>query len=132
MTDRTKVLVVEDTQIAQKVAKIILVDLKCDVDIAENGQKALQLFQNNQYDLVLLDLGLPDIAGEDVTKSMRKSEKGTRRTPIVALTAYYDESYQSNCLAMGIDDFILKPLNKEKGKGTIEKHLKLNNSRKDA
>jgi CheY-like chemotaxis protein len=80
-----EVLVVEDIAVAQKVAKITLIGLGHIVDIAENGQKALDLFEKNKYDIVFLDLGLPDMNGTEVIKRIREIENNKQHVPIVAL-----------------------------------------------
>lgn len=124
MVSSVRVLVVEDVEIAQKIAKLILSGLDCYVDIAKNGQKALELFSKNEYDLVFMDLGLPDFDGVEVTKRMRQQEANSRHVPIIALTANYDESYKPICLEAGMDEFMLKPLTKENGEAMINKFVK--------
>ena len=117
-------LVVEDHEIQQKVVKMILVSLGYAVDIAENGKKALAMFKKNEYDLIFMDIGLPDMSGAEVTKEIRAIENKESHIPIVALTANYDESNHLTCLEAGMDDFILKPLQKEAGQKMINKILK--------
>jgi len=119
-----KVLVVEDVEIAQKMAKLTLVGLHCSVDIAEHGQRALELFEQNTYDLIFMDLGLPDISGLDVTKAIRELEKGESHVPIVALSANYDESLEQSGLEMGVDAFMLKPLNKDNAQAMLNQFVK--------
>lgn len=70
-------LLVEDNPVAQKIAQLMLAHFSHQVDLAESGEKALGLFEPGKYDLVLMDVGLPDIAGPDVTKILRKMESGT-------------------------------------------------------
>jgi DNA-binding response OmpR family regulator len=72
---------------------------------AENGRKALELFAGNNVSLVLLDLMLPDISGEEVCAAIRKKS----RVPIIMLTAKTAEDSQLNGLGMGADDYITKP-----------------------
>jgi CheY-like chemotaxis protein len=106
-----RVLLVEDNQLNQKVARIMLENLGCNIDIASNGRSALQLLENQTYDLIFMDLGLPDMSGLEVTTEFRKKEDGKHsRTPIIALTAYTLEETQQASYAAGIDDFISKPL----------------------
>ncbi len=76
------------------------------MDIAGTGEQALALYQANRYDLVLMDLDLPDMTGFEITLKMRTM--GTH-TPIIALTAHGDFAKQE-CLAAGMDDFISKPI----------------------
>lgn len=112
---KSKILLVEDVKIAQKLAVLILHALGCDVDTTESGAQALDLICNKRYDLVLLDLGLPDLDGLTVTKAVRKKENPHRYIKIVALSAHSknDEQIRQNCLNAGIDEYIQKPLTKE-------------------
>lgn len=123
MINTVSVLVVEDTTIMQKMAKIILTDLACKIDIAEDGKKALDMFKQNSYNIIFMDIGLPDINGVDVTKAIRNLENNQSHVPIIALTANYDESYKPVCLNAGMDDFMLKPLTKDKAKAMINKFV---------
>ncbi|ABS78170.1 response regulator [Coxiella burnetii] len=118
-----KILIVEDLEIAQKIAKVTLMDLGHHVDIAETGQKALEMFQKNKYELIFMDIGLPDMSGIEVTEEIRKIENNKFHVPVVALTANYDESYKPVCLEAGMDDFMLKPLTVKKVKEVIEKYV---------
>ena len=106
----TAVLLVEDHAIAQKIAILALEPFQCQVDIAANGTQALEMYNNNQYDLILMDLGLPDIDGVTVTETIRRQGSDQIRVPIVALTANADETYRNHCIEAGMDDFLLKPI----------------------
>ena len=128
--DNVKVLVIEDLQVAQKAAQVILSSLGCTVDVAADGKKAVALFKTHQYDLILMDLGLSEQDGIEVTREIRKLEKNNRHVPIVALTANYDESYAQCCLVAGMDGFLLKPLTKENGQQMIDKYVKSGNPKK--
>ena len=88
------VLLVEDSRIAQLAANNILESFGCVVDMVETGGGAIKLFEEHMYDLVLLDVGLPDQNGYQVAKTMRALEVGAlrKRTPIMILTAHADES----------------------------------------
>ena len=119
-----KLLVVEDTPIARKVIQMTLESLGYSIDMAVDGKEAIQLFKKNHYDLVFMDLGLPDISGIEVTKELRKLEKDGNSVPIVALTAHHTEEDKERGLAAGMQDFILKPLSKEVAQATINKYVK--------
>lgn len=104
-----KVLVVEDEPINQMVAKALLESKGYQVDIAENGQAALKLYQSNHYAAILMDMNLPDIEGTDVTRQIRALEQTTgKHIPIIACTAN-GLSAKPECLAAGMDDFSVKP-----------------------
>ena len=103
-----KILLVEDEKIARTINKMFLEEIGYIPDIAENGQQALDLAQKNDYDLILMDIGLPDINGIEVTIKIRAWEK-TKRTPIVALTAFATEDTKIKCLQVGMEKVVFKP-----------------------
>ena len=114
-----KVLVVEDDTLARTIASLILKQLNCEIVFAETGVEAINKLEKNSYDLVFMDIGLPDINGVEVTKKVRILN--TNSFPIVALTANYDESHKSTCIEAGMQDFLNKPLTKEKAQTIIDK-----------
>ena len=128
MQTNINVLLVEDNLLAQTVAKMILTDLGCKVQVAADGEQALEIFKANKkaYDFIFMDIGLPGISGLDVTKAIRKLEQDTPAVPavpIVAATANYDLSCASIYLAAGMNDFMLKPLSKETVATILSKFL---------
>jgi PAS domain S-box-containing protein len=110
------ILLVEDHPITAKITKSILSDLSCQVDIASNGKSAIQKVKNQQYDLILMDIGLPDIDGCEVTKQLRTFETtaGGPHVPIVGLTARVDIVNKQRCFDSGMNAVFSKPLIKEK------------------
>ncbi len=113
MSQEFNILVVEDEIVAQTVVKFILEELGCQVQIAENGTQALAMFQAATYDLIFMDLGLPDISGIEVTKKIRNLEQNLSHIPIVGLTANFDPKCKNIVLEAGMDEFLNKPLTKE-------------------
>lgn len=111
-----KILVVEDIKIALKMALIVLQELGCEVDTATSGIQSLELIKKNHYDVIFMDLGLPDIDGLTLTETIRKIKEEDqlidKKTLIIALTAH-GETLKEDCLQAGMDDFIEKPLTKE-------------------
>ncbi len=103
-----RVLLVEDNQINQEVAKEILTQLGLVVHVAENGQEALQKLQQQRYDLVLMDCQMPLMDGYQASQQIRQRLKLT--TPIIAMTANAMEGDRARCLAAGMDDHIPKPI----------------------
>jgi len=103
-----KILLVEDERIAQIVNRMLLEELGYRLDIAENGQQAFDMVQNNDYSLIFMDIGLPDTDGIEVTLKIRRCEKA-RRIPIVALTAFMQADLEEKCLAAGMDQVLTKP-----------------------
>ncbi len=121
----SNILIVEDVALAQKLAKLILEELGHTVHIAETGEKGVDFFKDNHYDFVFMDIGLPGIDGLEATRRIRQTENqaDSGRVPIVALTANYDESKKSVCLDAGMDDFMTKPLTKEKAQEVITRFI---------
>lgn len=103
-----KVLLVEDEKIIQMVHSSLLRKLGCEVELAENGEQALKKFGNG-FDVILMDIGLPDMRGSQVAAEIRRSESG-KRTPIVAVTAYTGDDIDGECTAAGMDAIYNKPV----------------------
>lgn len=118
------VLVVEDHVIAQVVTTAFLSELQCKVDIAASGQAALQLCQTQQYDLIFMDIGLPDMQGYEVTQHIRKNESyKAATTPIIALTAHVGEEGRQRCLEAGMNAIFTKPLTRLQCKTILESYI---------
>lgn len=106
-----KVLVVEDIRLNQLLMKTLLDDYGFEHDIAANGQIAIEKLQNKNYDLILMDLQMPVMNGFEATKYIR--EKMGSKTPIMALTADVTTADLVNCRAVGMDDYISKPVDEK-------------------
>ncbi len=104
-----RVLLVEDNLINKKVASSMLVRLGCSTDHAENGIKAIEMAITGDYDLVLMDLEMPDMDGFQATKEIQRI-LGHAAPPIVALTAHALLGYRERCLAAGMQGYLTKPL----------------------
>lgn len=102
-----KILLIEDTPLIQKINIMLLTSLGCRVSLAKNGQEAINM-SKGKFDLILLDLGLPDIDGIEVVKSIRANEGNASHIPIVAITAN-GNIVKERCLTAGVDDFYVKP-----------------------
>lgn len=108
-----KILVVEDERIAQKVAMLLLKPLNFDVDVVDTGEKALTAINQKQYDLILMDFGLPDgVKGYDVAQRIKQHEPYAK-TPIVGLTAHLKPDELQKALKMGMVECLAKPLTME-------------------
>lgn len=115
------ILVVEDQPVAAEVVKQILTDLHCRVDVAPNGSNALLLAKQKQYDLIFMDIGLPDIDGYEITKQIRIYENtSAHKVPIVALTAHADLESKELCLTAGMNAVLTKPLLKKQAMQILE------------
>jgi len=102
-----RVLLVEDNPINALLARALLAREGCSVDHAASGEEALAAVQVGAYDLILMDMRMPGLSGEDAARALRKAGFAT---PIVALTANAFEDDRRRCLAAGMDDFLVKPL----------------------
>ncbi|MCP3680202.1 MAG: response regulator [Gammaproteobacteria bacterium] len=118
------VLLVEDNLVAQRISQSQLNHFNCRVDIVETGEEALSLMQKQRYDLVLLDIGLPDCDGREIVCEIRaKKESPNRETPIVALTAHLPDEEKHTCFESGIDYILYKPLTTDGVKSVLNTFL---------
>ena len=104
-----KVLLVEDHVVNQRFALSLLKRWGHEVQVADNGQIALDLLAHSKFDVILMDMMMPVMDGLEATQRFRASEVGPR-TPIVALTANAMESDRQRCMDAGMDDYLSKPI----------------------
>jgi CheY-like chemotaxis protein len=105
-----KVLVAEDNAINQKIVRIMLQKAGCDVLAVDDGSKAVQAVQTGEFDLVLMDLHMPQLDGLQATTQIRALESKVKEVPIIALTASAFTDDRDRCLAAGMNDFVTKPI----------------------
>ncbi len=119
-----KALLVEDNVMNVKLFSLLLKRVGIQYDIATDGEEALDLFNVNQYDIILTDINLPKLLGNEMAKIMRENTDTVKaNTPIVALTASILTSEIESYLQSGIDEVLLKPFTEEKFKSILQKHL---------
>ncbi|WP_394993106.1 PAS domain-containing protein [Emticicia sp.] len=104
-----RVLVAEDVALNQLLIKIILSDFGFEYEIVSNGKLAIEKMQTNTYDIILMDLQMPEMNGFEATEYIRKTLKS--QIPIIALTADVTTADVSKCKEFGMDDYISKPIN---------------------
>lgn len=104
------VLLVEDSPIAKIAAQKLLEQHSCRVTVAPTGESAVDFYRRNTYDLVLLDIGLPDMDGVSAAGAMRKIKSINADTPIIALTAHDDAELRKHVFQAGMNDYCVKPL----------------------
>jgi CheY-like chemotaxis protein len=113
------VLLADDTDINRLVGQALLKRLGYLVDVVENGAEAVAAVGRTRYDVVLMDCLMPVMDGYEATARIRRLEDGSRRTPIVALTASAMVGDREKCLASGMDDYLSKPLDKSALAGVL-------------
>jgi PAS domain S-box-containing protein len=107
------ILLVEDNPVNQKLAKMILTKAGYQVEVANDGQEAVEKYtaSPDDFDLIFMDVQMPEMDGIEATKAIR--EEGFDSIPIVAMTAHAMKGDREECLAVGMDDYIPKPIKRE-------------------
>lgn len=106
-----KILLAEDDGVNQMVIRRMLREMGHEADLANNGKEALDLLKHNRYDVILMDIQMPEMDGVDTTKKIRKIEEITHTyTPIIAVTAYALQGDKEKFLAVGMNDYVTKPV----------------------
>jgi PAS domain S-box-containing protein len=107
----TRILLAEDSALIRRVARFQLEDLQYGVDIVENGEQAVAAVAAGDYELVLMDMRMPEMDGLAATRAIREAERENgRHVVVVALTANVLEGDREACIEAGMDDFLAKPL----------------------
>jgi signal transduction histidine kinase/ActR/RegA family two-component response regulator len=113
------VLVVEDNPVNQTVVLHALKRAGCQAEVVADGQQALAILAEHDFDVVLMDCEMPVMDGYEATLELRRREGGTRHTPVIAMTAHAMEGAADECLAAGMDDYLAKPLRREQLDATL-------------
>jgi len=121
-----KLLLVEDNVVNQKLAIRLLQKLGYNVKVAVNGRKAIEAVKKETFDVILMDVQMPEMGGFEATAGIRDYETKVvgRRTPIIAMTAHAIQGYREKCLEGGMDGYISKPIRVEALKKALEDVLK--------
>jgi CheY-like chemotaxis protein len=105
-----KILIAEDNKSLQVLAARLLEKRGCNVTVVSNGREAVQAAAEQEFDAVLMDVGMPEMDGFAATAEIRKQEKSTgRHLPIIALTAHAMHDERNLCVSAGMDGYIAKP-----------------------
>ena len=108
-----RVLVAEDNEINQQVTSAMLDRLGYGVDFASNGQEAISMWRRGDYAVVLMGCQMPTMDGFQATRAIRACEGAGRRIPIIAMTAHAMPGDRERCIAVGMDDYLAKPVRSE-------------------
>lgn len=120
------ILIAEDQPINQEVGAYMLADMGYNVEIANNGQEAVNASAEKHYDLILMDCHMPELDGFDATKAIRKRELATPEqyhVPIIALTADVQKGIVEQCLDAGMDGYLSKPFSRNQLQDALTKWL---------
>lgn len=132
---KTRVLLVEDNPVNRKLASILIRRQDCELMEAGDGKEALEILRKYSFDLVLMDVQMPNMDGIEATKKIRQIEAsadqslykalsgGGKKLPIVGLTAHARKEDEKACLAAGMNGFLTKPIMKDKLVTVLRQHL---------
>ncbi len=119
-----KVLLAEDDYINRTLAVALLEQATLDVTVVENGLEVLLESSRQNYDLILMDMQMPEMDGYEATSTIREREKKLEKhTPIVAMTAHAMKGDREKCLAAGMDDYLSKPISAETLHNSLERQF---------
>jgi signal transduction histidine kinase/CheY-like chemotaxis protein len=109
---RSRILIAEDDSANLDIARTLLEEVGMQVDVATDGAQAIEMAKSHGYDLILMDIQMPQVDGFQACRTIREIS-GHERTPIVALTANAFEEDRNKCMAAGMNDFVAKPVSPE-------------------
>jgi two-component system, sensor histidine kinase and response regulator len=119
---RCRVLLAEDNVVNRTLAVRLLEKRGYSVIVAGNGREAVEAFENNQFDVVLMDIQMPEMDGFEATATIRAKEKLTGgHVPIIAMTAHALKGDQERCISAGMDGYVSKPIRTSELFSTIER-----------
>ena len=125
------ILLAEDNPINQKVAMRVLKHLDYQADMVGNGKEVIEAIANKSYDLILMDIQMPEMDGLETTQYIRNQEIGSQLTPIVivAITANASHDDQSICREAGMNDYISKPIQIPELRNILQRYEALKNNK---
>jgi CheY-like chemotaxis protein len=119
-----RILVADDSEVNQKVARRMVEKLGYAVDVVNNGREALAAWQSGRYDLILMDCQMPELDGYEATREIRRREHPGHHIPIVALTAHAMKDADRACRAAGMDEYLSKPIDRDRLEAVLENSLR--------
>jgi CheY-like chemotaxis protein len=125
LTSRLNILLVEDDYVSQLIIKQECKSKGWDITAALNGKDALDMLEKENFDLILMDIQMPEMSGFEITKIIRENEKVSgNHIPIIATTAYAMSGDREKCFDAGMDDYISKPIDFVKLEEVIARYVK--------
>ena len=122
----SKILMVEDNPLNVFVGKKFLQKWEIELQVAENGKIALEMLEKNEYDLILMDLQMPEMDGYETTRKIRQLSDGHKAsTPILAISAAGEKHVKDKVFEAGMNDFVYKPFNADELQEKLTKYLLL-------
>ncbi len=122
-----RILLAEDSPTNQLLVTYNLEQAGYVVEVVDNGQKAVRALEEQDFDLVLMDVFMPEMDGLEATQIIRQKEQGSeRRIPIIAMTGTETQEHRQKCLAAGMDGFVSKPVTRNEFDATIASLLPQN------
>lgn len=119
-----RILLVEDNEINQQVAQEILEQASLVVEVANNGREAVEMAEKNEYDVILMDIQMPELNGFEATEQIRNLKSETRNIPIIAMTAHAMAGDREKSITAGMNDHVTKPINPDELFGALLKWVK--------
>lgn len=120
-----RILLAEDCEVNQEVAVGLLELRGHEIAVANDGRQAIALMKQNHFDLVLMDVEMPEMDGLEATRAIRRWETAKGRyTPIIAMTAHAIRGFQETCTDAGMDAYLAKPVDPEKLYQLVEKTVR--------
>jgi CheY-like chemotaxis protein len=121
---RAKILLIDDDKLSGKVAGFHFEELHCQATHVLTAHEALELLKTEQFDIILLDLELPDKTGFETAALIRQNEEGQFLVPIVGLTAHHDPRYKEMAVEAGMNDLYVKPFTEHCAQQLVERFAK--------
>ena len=123
------ILLAEDNPVNQKVALRVLKHLGYQADVVNNGREAIAAIESKSYDLILMDIQMPEMSGLEATEYIREREVASQLAPvaIVAITANASHDDQFTCSDAGMNDYISKPIQIDKLKDILQRYEAIKN-----
>ena len=124
------ILLTEDNPVNQKVALRVLKHLGYQADVVNNGREAVEAIESKSYDLILMDIQMPEMSGLEATEYIREREIASQLAPvaIVAITANASHDDQFTCSDAGMNDYISKPIQIDKLKDILQRYEAIKNT----